>query len=147
MTTTTSDIITAIKANVESITGFIELPQVTNIENNSKRMTHNRYGVLPAEANQVSGSTRYITVDQTFLITLTNDYVRLRTDDSSKRDAISALYNSHLEIYKTIVCNKLGIPDIILNIKEMSFSSHEDYANEDTVAVTMSIVITYRLSF
>lgn len=139
-----SNIITALKTIVSSVTSFTELNIVVNPEDNTKRMTNNRYGILAGELSQASGATRHYTVDQTFSILLTKDYVKLHSNDTGKRVALNDLLDLTHEIYKEILRSKAGLPNVIMNIKDLNISEAEYFKNEDTVLITMSFILTYR---
>ena len=145
-TTILSDLITAIEGQVESSTGFTKLPQVINPEANSRRFTKEKYGVIPLSANQVEGSIRYYTIDHEFRIKLSNEYIKTQANDTAKRVVTNALYNKCYDIYARLIKNKAGMPNIVMNIKELSIAEPEYFENEDTVVISMGFIITYRIA-
>jgi len=139
-----SNLIAAIKTQVETATSFSELGLVIGPENNAKLLSRDRYGVLPGEASQVEGSIRYYTIDQVFTVSLMTDYVKLKSDDTGKRTATNTLFDKGLDVYEQVLKTKAGLPNSVMNVKGLTISEPLYFANEDTVLINVSFILTYR---
>jgi len=142
-----TDLITAIKAQVTGAIGFQELPLVIDPQKNAKRMTRQKFGIIPGSATQISGQTRFYTMDHSFIIELTDDYINTKASDEGKRAATNNLINKAHDVFKALIKNKAGLPGVVMNVKELSLQEPVYFEEEDTVVLNMGFIITYRVQF
>jgi len=144
--TVVTTIITNMKTQIAAATGFTELSLVVDPENNAKRMTKSRYGIIPGAANETDSNIGHYTVDHDFTVQLTDDYIKLKADDSNKRTVTNSLMDKAHDVYQKIVKTKAGTPASVMNVKNLAVSEPIYFENEDTVLVNVGFTLTYRIS-
>lgn len=122
------------------------LAYVEDVQKNSFRTSSERFGVRALLGGQIPGVTKYVTITQSFEIVLSKQYQESMVDDSEQ---VSKAYDNRenlLAIYKRLVNNKCGRPDLVMNVYELSVSEPE-YLVEDKVAIQRATMnVTYRLT-
>ena len=125
---------------------FSELPIATNPQQNAKRLTANRYTVVPGSISETASVNKFYTCNQTFILRLTNDYVKRQGDDSIKQSTTNALMDNALDVYKAIVQNKAWTPASVMNVRDLFVDAPIYFEEEDTILIEASFIITYRVA-
>jgi len=141
MSTIVGDIRQKLKEVVISETGYSELPFVRDIEKNDSRRFDKGYGVVSLGATETEGVTRTIAMDQTYELVLTRT-VNRTLDESQMEDTIDDLHDKAIEIFKTALQTKLGLPGV-LNVFEPSISAPEFLDEINGVALRFELIVKY----
>lgn len=142
-----SDITTAMNSEILGVvgSGFKELQFVIEVERNSFRGNHDRYGVLHGSAFQTPGVTKRATFSQSFQIILTKGYYDSSVSDETARSASQELYGLMLLIHKQLINTKAGAPAIVLHVQDTINILDPEYITEEKVAVLRANVeLLYR---
>ena len=146
-----SDIVTALKSRISTTLGgsFSEMGYTVDPARNSFKGNASRYGVLAGamtedtSENRITGS---ITVDQEFIIKLTDSYATGRGGDSNQTTAADSL-NEHLfNIYKDLGSLQGGLTASVILIDEFAAREPEYLDGSNVVVATATIIITHRKS-
>ncbi len=122
---------------------YSELNFLTEVDKNNFKSNAKRYGVRPLSGESVAGITRVYTLDQEFEILLTHDWVPNPSNDQDKRDKAFLLLDKMDAIMKDIFLSKATLPNIILNIDNISLDE-PDYEIDNVVVIRAQFNIKYR---
>lgn len=141
--TSPNDILTSLTTKINSILGsnWKELDYVYDLEKNKFRDKDKRFGVGTRDGNRVDGTTKALTIDFNFFVTLANCFVN-RSGDGKQRTALAEIYEQFEEINKQIFLKKLNNVDILL-VSDVSYESPE-VIDDQTISVTCNFIIKYR---
>jgi len=141
------DIATAFEAQVAIVLPtYAELDWKYLVDKNNYFNNALRFGVIPSGGFSASTIIKSVTVNQTFTLILTNEYVNSNDTDSQQQDSIFELYDAVNEVYVAVEGKKLGLTqvlDISLGTIDTPF-----FIEEQKVAVlTTDFSIQYRTAF
>ena len=138
-----SSILTSIENEVSILlgSGWKELNYIYDLENNSFKGNDKRYGVGATSGTSVTGTTKAITVDFEFFVTLTRSYVN-RYNDTKEREVLSDLYDKFDVINKNVFQKKLNNANVLL-VSEISYNAPEQI-DKATLALTVDFTVKFR---
>jgi len=113
-----------------------------NIEQNSRRVSADSYGIGSGAAISVTGTNRTITLDQEFFVVLTKDFGG-RDNDAAERDSLKGIYDDLETLYRDLFQSKLGIPAEVYLVSELSLDEPEKIA-DNVISVTMRFLVKHR---
>lgn len=128
----------------ELSTGYSVLNYIHTIEKNFLNGSKNRYGVRPLNASSASGVTRVYTLDHSFQIIITSEYINSGVDDIAQREETFVLYDKMDEVFKAAYLTKVGLPNTILNIDNISIQEPEYLDAHNVVVLRADFNIKYR---
>lgn len=138
----TSDIVSAIATRIVTLMPtYTALDYQYDLLKNKFDSADNRYAILPLEATEISGVTKWYTLDHRFRVTLTSSYVSDQLGDESLQTAIKTLMTYCLDLYKDFYDNRVASA---LNIHEIAIDEPVLIESEKIVAVSMTFLLTYR---
>ena len=113
-----------------------------SLEKNDTRGEANAYGYGVSDGSAVAGTLKSVTIDQTFFVVLTENFINRRGD--SKEDiAIKTIYDDMEVIYQDFVTSKLGINATVLLVSELSLDAPEKIS-DNTISVQASFIVKHR---
>lgn len=124
-------------------TGYLELNYLLNVGLNNFGANAKRYGVRPLSGSSTSGITRVYTMDHEFEVILTHDWMPHPSSDQDKRDKAFLMLDKMDAIIKDIFLSKATLPNIILNIDNISLDE-PNYDIENLVVLRAQFNIKYR---
>lgn len=125
-------------------TGWTELKYKFSVNLNSFRDNAQRYGCIPQGMSAVEGVTRSYTVDQTFQLILTTEYVN-KQNDSALQTSTFLLYDKMDAILKDLYLTKITLgTSIILNTPTFDIEAPEVLDEENVVALRLNLTVKYR---
>lgn len=145
MSTNATTIIAAIKVQAASVLGtsYVELAYSNNLDKNSFNGNFKRYGVLPADATEISSITNYVTIDQNFELILIDSFINTAMSDSAESAKGSALQDLAYDVYRNLISTKCGVPNSVIQVH--SFTAAKPETIEDkAVTVRASFSVKYR---
>jgi hypothetical protein len=125
---------------------YKKLAYLNDVEKNNYNSNSNRYGVRALSANQVPGVTKYPTITQSFEVVLTKAYRESSLDDTEQLEKALDNFNDMLSIYRELVNSKCGVPNIVLNVNNISIAEPEYIVDSKVAVQRATIEITYRFS-
>jgi hypothetical protein len=140
-----SQINTAIETTVKNVLGssYQKLDYVFDISLNNFRANVLAYGVRPLSSNTSLSITQNYTFNHEFEVILTDNY-KNKGNDLNQMTKTLDLYSKMDDIFKSLYLTKAGLPNIVLNIDNISTSEIE-FFNEENVAILRSqINVKYR---
>lgn len=123
-----------------------QLKHVWDITANKTLGLSNHWGIRPLSRTQVSGVTKFVTVDQGFEIILSQDFVTTSRGDASVIDKIAELHQDIDTFYSDLQETKAGNTDII-NVSDLTVEEAEVDNNSSNVIVRGQFTIRYRYNF
>lgn len=145
MSTHVASIVSGMKTLVAaSLSTWEELPFVQDISKNNKRTAANAYGVRALAASESEGALlRTVTLDHTFEIILTENYVN-RQSDAEIEASLNNLYDKADEIFKVLVNSKVNLPELVLSVSSPSILDPEILETAKFVALRLQLKVKYR---
>lgn len=141
----TSTIVTGIETTLASVfTSFTKANFGIDIQKNSWKHGKSVYSVVPQSSSQGNSTTCAITMEQSFLVTIADQFKSERTDDSSKQSKIISLTDSAMDFFKALVKNKAFAPSVVLNIYDLEIQDPEFLEDENIVLIKMSFIVLNR---
>ena len=142
------DITNAIKGQISTTlpATYGEIAYVEAVEKNNFRQSKDKYGVRALAAGETPGVTKEVTIAQDFEIVLTTGYRESRTNDSKQVEDSLDLRAEVLDIYKTLVNNRAGLPLVVLNVSDLILSEPEYLEDDKVVVIRANMNILYRYS-
>ena len=122
---------------------WTELDYLFDLERNSFRQNTKRFGARPLSGSSLGGVTRQYTIDHVFEIVLTTDYVN-KQSDAAQKAAMLSLFDKMSDILVVILKNKIGIPNIVLNIEPFSHLEPEFLDEHNVVVQRTQVTVRYR---
>lgn len=121
MTSTVGDMLTGIKGIIANQLGatFKELPFSLDVTKNRLLGGTRGYAAWAGLMNESPGVTGFVTVDQTFEMTLTDSYGSSQTGDAAQRAVGIQLYDRLEAIYVRLVSEKAGSPARVMNVSRL----------------------------
>ena len=139
------DLVSNISTRVEAtLSGFSQLSHLYDLTKNKFKKADNKYGVLPLDAQEVSGVTKYYTVDQRFQIILTTSYESDQKTDADLRGKVKTLQDYCHDVYKDLYDTRCGLNSVVLNVKDIAIDEPDLLESDKVVAVSASFTVTYR---
>jgi len=144
-------LLTGINTRVLAVLGssYSELGYIVDVTDNPFKGSSKSYGTLAGDVSEVETSAGVLgsyTVTQNFTVKVTNKWATSQAGDSSKRSTMVALLEKCLLIYKDLVNNKAGSPNIVLNVLDGMETVNTFHDEENVCEATMSIGILYRIA-
>ena len=113
-----------------------------DLEKNSKRSEKSAYGFGAGSAEWEQGTHRTVTLNQSFFVVLTENYVN-RSDDSKEDTAIKAIYDDIETIFLDFASSKLGIAATVLVVESLSLDEPIKIS-ENTISVKANFIVKHR---
>ncbi len=123
---------------------YAELDYKFDVSKNDFFNNKQRYGVIPQGGATALSITKVYTVDQSFEVILTHDYINVNKTDEDQRRVTYELFDQLDEILKQLFRSKAGLPNVILNIGEFTISDVEFKEEESLAVVRCQLLVTYR---
>lgn len=123
--------------------GWSELDHVYDLEKNSFRTNFQRYGVIPDSAVQSLSISKYYTMEQNFIVILTDRYMDRSRNDTDKKATVFTLFNKMDEIFKEAYLTRINNANVV-NIKELAMDTPEFLEEEKMVVLRATFTIIYR---
>ena len=147
MSTVMATLKTSIAGRIVAVDStLLPLSYTEDVAKNNLVQAGNRYAVRPLDATEVPGVTRFVTLDQTFEILLTNQYFEDKISDAKKVTASLDCRAKLLDIYKDLVQTKAGSPSLVLQVRDLEIQSPEFLESEKVVVQRATVTVTYRLT-
>jgi len=146
MSTTTQDLVNAIKVRVAAVLGgsYSEAPYQIDIERNSDGNQDNVYSVMHLGIIDSTTVTRSVTYDQEFQIQATSVWINAMMSDSEQMTASIALQDNVRDIYEDLVNTQCGLPGTCLIVRGLNMDEPEYDEDSKMVLITMTFVAKYR---
>jgi len=143
-----SEIITAFKAEIETITGFSQIDYEFDIFANSERSYNKRFGFIPLDATFAEGrAMNSTTMNHIFQLILCDDYQN-KDDDSALGTVLNSLYAQANGLLVELQKKAIHLPTIghqVLLVSGISFDLPEVLEdNNGVVALRCNFNIQYR---
>lgn len=100
------------------------------------------YAITPAEVDQLSGVTGYVTVNQLFEVVLTDSFAPAKLSDADQQSAAVTLFGRMETLYKEIKKNKAGVPTV-MNVSSLSIARPE-FLDSNVAVLRATMTIQYR---
>jgi hypothetical protein len=136
---TVSSLVTSIKTRAASVLGgtYSEIAYVNDIKKNSFKGNEKRYGVIAKDGDQIDGVNRHITIEQTFEVVLTDNFMNTSMSDSAQQVTNATLQDLCVDIYKDLASTKCGANPNVLIVTDLSLNEPE----------TLDSIVVQRCSF
>lgn len=119
-----------------------KIKYLEDIEKNNERTQNKVFGIRPLEANEVEGSTKFVTLDQTFELVLVRSKLTKTLGDSDIRDVSYDSRRLGLCFYKKIARTHAG--GLALVVNNLTISEPEFLENDKVVVQRISFNVKYR---
>jgi len=113
-----------------------------DLEKNSSRDESSGYGFGVAEGDFTEGPFKALTLNQTFFVVLTENYIN-RRGDSNEDAAIKSIYDDLEVINRDFVSSKLGIGSTVLVVESLTLDAPEKIS-ENTISVKAFFLVKHR---
>lgn len=138
---------TAIKNRIAAtIPTYTEAKYSLDFERNSSTDINNKYGVVPQGQEQVEGTNRFITLDQSFDIKLGKTFITDNAGDASLIALTETMMADMDTLYSDFITSRLGLPAVILNVFNKIILEPEYNTAEKYITITMSVTVKYRVA-
>lgn len=124
--------------------GYAELDYKYDVTKNDFFNNKQRYGVIPQGASTALSITKVYTLDHSFEVILTHDYINKDKTDSDQRRVTYELFDKLDDIFRQLYRSKAGLPNIVLNIPEITIAEPEFFEDESLVVLRAQLLVTYR---
>jgi hypothetical protein len=114
-------------------------PLKNDFHNNDKQ-----YGVTVGSNSASISITKAYTIDQSINVVLTHGYDNGSEDDKDLRDKVLLLHNNMDDILKASFQQKLGLPNLVLNVILTGYEEPEIDEENKIVVLRMELQVTYR---
>jgi len=111
---------------------------------NNNRNSQKAWGAGALEGTSFSGVNKSISLDQTFFVVLTENYIN-RSGDSKEIDALKSIYDNIDTIYADFMMSKLGINSVVLVVDSLVLEEPTKIS-ENVVSVRALFNIKHRKS-
>jgi hypothetical protein len=120
-----STITSNIKARVQVTlgSGYSELGYAYDLSKNSFKGSYAKFSLTPQDGLEVSGATSFITIGQTFELTLVDAFINKPLSDSSQQEKVLELQELALTIYKDLIKTKAGTPASVILVSNFQAST------------------------
>lgn len=125
--------------------GYSKLNFVYDLSKNKWSTSGKRYGVIPLSIEQGDDIIGVNTFNQTFTITITDQWAVNQIDDLSTQAVILGLYTACHDILDAINDTKAGAPQLVVIVNSSSIDEPEFFQADRVVAVTITINLKYRI--
>lgn len=136
-----------LKTRIAAVLGsyYSELDYTNEVERNNFKGNAKRYGVLAGGLleNEARGCTGKYTVDQSYIVKLTDNFIPSVLDDDNRIASIDNLLNKSLALYKDFLNSQAGASSLVTLVSDLVIDEPELLDN-NIVLITMNITITYR---
>lgn len=145
MSSNATTLISTIKTRVAQVLGatYSEIAYALDLSKNSFKGNFKRYGVLAKGSSETSSVNRYVTIDQTFELILTDSFMNTAMSDSLEQAKGPSLHDLAFDIYRDLVNSKAGSPSFVLLVNNLSISEPETM-DGNVVVVKATFNIKYR---
>lgn len=146
MSTNATSLTASIKGRIAAVLGgsYSELAYVNDLSKNSFKGNFKRYGLLAKSMTEVSSVTKYVTIDQTFELTLVDSFINTAMSDSLEVVKGPALQDLAYDIYRDLISTKAGSPSSVLIVYEFSVDS-PNTIEDKVVVIKAQFNIKYRV--
>lgn len=138
-----SSILTSLESKVSDVLGnqWSTLDYVYELEDNSFKTGHKRFGVGVSSGSSVAGTSKAVTYDFTFFVVLASNYVN-KSSDENERSVLSDIYDQFNEIDKNVFQKKLNNASVLV-VSELSYDSPERI-DKNTISVRVDFTVKFR---
>ena len=145
MATTVKQITESFESEVATILpAYAELDFKWDFEKNNYYNNKQRFGVIAQGAFNSPTITKAVTLQQTFNLILTTEFLNQDDTDQSQSDGVFELWDALNEVSAIVVANKLGLPNQVFNT-ELSTIDEPVFAEDGGVVILVaSFLVTYR---
>lgn len=141
---------TGMKTRIAAVLGstYNELDHSIDVEKNTFKGNSLRFGVLsgPVIQNELAGVLKSFTVDQTYVVKLTDTFSTASTNDTDRTDTLDDLTENMLLIYKDFINTRAGAPSIVIQVLDLSIEDPEIIDKGNVAVITMTLTIKYRVN-
>lgn len=146
MSTNAVTIIASTKVRIAAVLGasYSELAYSNDITKNSFKGNFKRYGLLSKEAVEISSVTRYVTLEQTFELILTDSYINQAMSDAQEIAKGPVLQDLAFDIYRDLINTKAGSASIVVSVNDSEYLAPETLVEDNVVVVRARFKIKFR---
>lgn len=146
MSTNAVTIITSTKVRIASVLGatYSELAYTNDVSKNSFKGNFKRYGLISRDMVEISSVTRYVTMEHTFELILTDSYINQSMTDAQELAKGPILQDLAFDIYRDLMNMKAGSPSIVISVSDLSSIAPETLSEDGVVVVRAQFKIKYR---
>lgn len=139
----------SIKTRMASVLGatYTELGYAYEIEKNTLKGNEKRYACIPLGASEVTSTTRNVTLDQSFQLTLTDGFINRALSDSQAQTKAISLLDLMRDIYIDLVETRCGSDPYCINVSNLQINEPEIDNQNSVVIIRASITVRHRTSF
>ena len=143
-----STIKAAIKTRVAAVLGgsYSELPHVLDVDKNNFKSNSKGYGVLSGAISQdeTFGVLKSYSVNQSFIIKITDSFNTKPTDDSDRQTTFDDLMDKALNIHKDLINTRAGAPNTVIHVTDLELEEPEILEGSNTASLAINVTIKYR---
>jgi len=138
-----ANIISNTKTRISAVLGntYTELAYSNNVSKNSFKGNFKRYGLLAGEVNEISGTNRYSTMEQSFEIILTDSYINTAMSDAMEVSKGPVLQELAYSVYRDLIKTRCGNSSVVI-VKEFQCSKPETL--DEAVIIRATFKVVYR---
>lgn len=142
---TVAAILAGIKAAAVAELGatYRELPFTLDVAKNRFAAGTRGYAAWADRIDQAEGVTQSVTVDQEFVLTLTETFGPAQLGDANQRTAGESLYARLHAVFNRIVRTKAGVPGTVLIVQRLTVLPLE-FLDSNVAVCRASFSIKYR---
>ena len=132
-----------------SLADYSQLPFQTDIEKNKTKQTEKGFSIIPLNIDEVDGLLGSITLDQSYEITLTDNYIngsKSQTNDELKIQKLADLQGKVISAYQDLRINKNLVDSRILIINNLSVNEAEYLDKEKTIVMSFTFNVKYKIN-
>lgn len=146
MSNLVEQIANSMETQIASVVGseYAELDYKFDVSKNDFFNNKQRFGVIPQGASTGLSITKVYTLDHSFEVILTHDYINKDKTDADQRRVTYELFDKLDEIFKQLYRSKAGLTNIVLNIGELTVSEPEFLDEESLAILRAQLLVTYR---
>lgn len=128
---------------VANTSGYQKSKNVFDLSQNNLKTSKKVYAVRPMSASPTSTAIKHWTLEQTFEVVLSNEFVNKDGTDSGLRTILYALYEDLEAIGKKTLITKLGL-NFVLLVESMDISEPSIDNDNNIVTLTSNVVIKFK---
>lgn len=139
-------LISSIKTRIAAVLGsnYTELAYTNDLAKNSFTGNFKKYGLVVGSSEEISSVTRYVTLNQTFELILTDSFINTSMTDSNELAKGPVLQDLAFDIYRDLISTKAGSPSTVIMVSDFAVSSPETIQDK-TVVIKATIKVKYRV--
>lgn len=142
-----SDVLTYLEGQVNSLLPTAKaMPYMYGLESND-RLGDNAYSITVGGASVVEGTTRAITFDHDFNVSLSRKYLPKKGGDSDLREKINSISSDIETLYKTLARRSGNAgTTLMLLISPVDVSEPAVDNDNNLVTLTLTLTVKYRVA-